>query len=114
MLWSICCVGPGDAAAGSAGATGAAALAALLVEASIGLAVIVFAASGVTVEPESSRRAAASSIHDAGDSAGAVGDVPANGSNTFLIRFAAMFATWTVLEDGEAGSATMTGVGAAV
>jgi hypothetical protein len=25
-----------------------------------------------------------------------------------------MFATWTVLEDGEAGSATMTGVGAAV
>jgi hypothetical protein len=71
-----------------------------------------FDGSEGTVEPESSRRAAASSIHEAGDSAGAVGDVPANGSNTSWIRLAAMRATWTELEAAVVGAAVMIGVGA--
>ena len=50
---------------------------------SVGLTVIGLGGSRLTAAPESCRRAAASIIHDNGDSGvGAFGAVPANGLNT--------------------------------
>ncbi|KAA0084659.1 hypothetical protein CIW52_11815 [Mycolicibacterium sp. P9-64] len=68
--------------------------------AAIGLAVVAFARFGLAVVSDNSRRAAASSSNEPGDSAGAVGDVPVNGSNTLLIRFAVTSTTDTSPGDG--------------
>jgi hypothetical protein len=89
------------------------AVAVIAAGATIELAVIDFAGSELAAAPEISRRAAASSIHEAGDSAGAVGEFPANGSNTSFSRFAVRFATVTAIEAAGARGAVMTAVGSA-
>ncbi len=60
-------------------------------EDAIGLAVVDVAEAGFAYASVRSRRAPASIINDAGKSAGVVGEVPANGSSTWVIRFAPRF-----------------------
>ena len=78
---------------------------------SVGLTVVGLGGSRLTAAPVSSRRTAASANHKVGGSTGAVGEFPASGFNTLLIRFAIRFDIRTRLGAGVADCAVMTAVG---